>query len=184
MFRFVSATYLSAVGLFMLALPVDAKAGEVALSFTETVQGSNLLYNFSVTDNVPLDETLLSATLSVPAQANAVQNLMAPAGFSAFFDPGLGLVDFIENTSGFVPGVTVSGFTFTSPFLLTNPGFTALALDSLGNPVTFSGTAVGPGSPTPEPGSFGLSAIPFLLLAGSAAAGKLRSKWFNGLRAK
>ncbi len=60
----------------------------------------------SITD-APLADALIGVTLT------------APAGFVALYDPGLGIVDFAENTSNFAAGTTTPGFSFES---LTAPG--------------------------------------------------------------
>jgi hypothetical protein len=97
----------------------------------------------------------LSVTLTVPADPTAVQNLLAPAGFNAFFDPGLGLVDFIEDTSLFTSGSIVGPFTFTSPFTIT-PVFSALVLDARQSLVTMPVDVIA-AAPAPEPTTAGFA---------------------------
>ncbi|MEJ7607634.1 MAG: PEP-CTERM sorting domain-containing protein [Bryobacteraceae bacterium] len=142
----------------LLMAPSHAGAASITVTSSTTVQGALYRYDYAISNSSIPD--LLSVTLSVPAQANAVQNLMAPAGFSAFFDAGLGLVDFVEGSRAFTVGSTIAGFSFASPFQLGATNFTALSLDSNQNPVITSGTT----SAVPEPASMGLFAAGLAIL--------------------
>lgn len=142
---------LAAALLCALVLPGIAQAEPVMVNATVTMNGSLFRYNYSITNNTPLD--ISAITISVLSGSNAVQNLLAPSGFNIFFDSGLGLVDFVENTQTFTAGTTVSGFRFDSLFASNLTSFTALALDANGNPVIFGGTTLAPAAaaPIPEP---------------------------------
>jgi hypothetical protein len=109
--------------------------------------------------------TLALVDLSVPALEGAVLLNPAtfPTGFQIVFDPGLGLVSFLEDLEdplaptpqSFAPQTTVGGFTFNSPF---GPQGTSFMATVLPNGNTISGTTLGP-SVIPEPGTLTLLGI-------------------------
>ncbi len=142
--------------LCALVLPGAARA-QVTVSPTVTSSGGLFTYNYAVTNNTRLDLVLVTIpTISGPG---SVLNLTAPAGFLASFDPGLGLVDFIEDTQAFTAGRTFSGFRFDSPFGPVASQFTALNVQG--------GATRGPTlAPVPEPGTLalGLTLAPGLIL--------------------
>src|SRR5262249_10049296 len=82
----------------------------------------------------------------------SIQNLTAPAGFQAVYDPGLGLLTFLEDSTLFGPA-PVSGFAFDSPVAPAPTLFSGLVLDGNGGLTTASGSTLGP---VPEPGSLTL----------------------------
>ncbi len=158
-------TRFAALGaLAACVLPRAASAQVVVTPVVSPVNGGLYHYDYSVTNNAPLDLSIVTTT--VLSQPDAVLNLTAPAGFNAFFDPALGLLDFVEDTSTFAAGTTVSGFQFDSLFAPAAAPFQALALDSGGNLVTYSGATLAPAG-VPEPGALALAfaAAPCLLLA-------------------
>ena len=148
--RYAKFLVLASVLLCALALPKAADA-QITLTPTITNIGGGLLrYEYSVMNTSLFDFSIIS--IDVIASPVAVQSLVAPTGFNAFFDPGLGQVDFVENTLNFAAGTTVSGFAFNSPFAPQLSTFTALRLDMNGNPVTITGTVMAPA--IPEPATF------------------------------
>lgn len=148
--------------LCALALPGAARAEPIMLNSTVSDLGGGLFrYEYSVVNTSSFD--FLAISINVIAAPNAVQSLVAPTGFNAFFDPGLGQVDFVEDTQNFTAGMTISGFAFNSPFAPLLSMFTALRLDDSGNPVTVTGTVLAPQAPIPEPAT--------IVLLGTGLAG-------------
>jgi hypothetical protein len=149
-----------------LILPAGtARAQEVLVSPTVSpLSGGLFRYKYSVTNNTSLPLSVV--TINVFSLPDAVQNATAPTGFSIFFDPGLGLLDFVEDTENFAVGTTISGFEFDSAFAPNPSSFEAVALDANENPVTFVGSTLAP-TAIPEPGTLvlGLGLVPGLLLA-------------------
>ena len=110
---------------------------------------------------------------------NAVQDLTAPAGFNAFFDPGLRELDFLEDTQSFAAGSTVSGFSFISPSAPGSAIFTALRLDGDFTTVIVQGTVL---TPRNAPAAVPEPATMVLLTTGLAGiAAKVRRRR-NGMK--
>ena len=146
------AKFLVLASALLCALALSGAAhAQIMLTPTITNLGGGLVrYAYSVTNTSLFDFSAIS--INVIAAPGAVQSLVAPTGFSAFFDPGLGQVDFVENTQNFTAGSTISGFAFNSPFGPQMSTFTALRLDMNGNPVTITGSVLAPA--IPEPATF------------------------------
>lgn len=160
--------------LCTLALPIAARAQSTVNPITvnptvSALNGGLYHYNYTVTNGSVFDLSLVTIS-TIPttfSQGAAVQNLVAPAGFTATFDPGLGLLDFAENTQPFTAGTTVSGFAFDSAYAPGASTFEALALPG-GGSVTFDGTTLAP-APVPEAGTatgLGLGLLPGLIVLG------------------
>lgn len=149
--RYAKLLVLASVLLCALARP--GAANPITLTPTITnLSGGLIRYEYSVNNTSLFDFSAMS--ISLIAAPNAVQNLIAPTGFNAFFDPGLGQVDFVEDTQNFTAGSTISGFAFDSPFAPGSSIFTALRLDQSENPVTLTGTTQAPAPiSVPEPGA-------------------------------
>ena len=109
------------VGLLMLS--ATAANAAITVNSTVTPLGGSFRYEFSITNSnvVSPDEDvpIVSITDAPLADALISATLTAPAGFNALYDPGLGIVDFVEGTSNFGVGTTTPGFSFES---LTAPG--------------------------------------------------------------
>lgn len=148
--------------LCALAFPSIVRAEPVMVNATVTPSGSLFRYNYSVTNSASFD--ISAITINVLSLPNAVQNLIAPTGFNIFFDSGLGVVNFVENTRTFTAGTTVSGFQFDSPFAPQVSSFTALGLDASQNPIIFTGTTLAPAAAVPEPTTLALLAPGLLYL--------------------
>ena len=128
-------------------------------------------YSYSVTNNGP---TFDLAIVNVPvASGSNLMNLTSPSGFTISFDPGPGIVSFLEDSDPgtlptFAPGSTRGLFSFTSslaPALVTFD-----ALDAGGN--SFTGTTSSPNVVVPEPGA--LSLLGATLLAPALLARRRR----------
>jgi len=159
-------------GAFVCALviPTLVQAGPVLVEPMVSTSNGLVHYNYSITNNSPLDLSVV--TISVINSPDAIQNLVAPTGFNANFDAGLGLLDFLENTQSFTTGTTVSGFQFDSPFGPNASSFTALALDATSGLIEFSGSTSAPAaSAVPEPSTFILMLTSSMLLIASRIKG-------------
>lgn len=112
-------------------------------------------YSYSVLNNGP---TFDLAVINVPvAPSSNLMNLTSPSGFIISFDPGPGIVSFLEDFDPgtlptFSPGSTRGLFTFTSP--LASATVTFDALDAGGN--SFMGMTSAPTVVVPEPGTLSL----------------------------
>jgi hypothetical protein len=97
----------------LLLSPVAARAALVVDATVQDVGGGLFHWDFTVENTGPADVVIVSleAPLGDPAIAGS---LTAPAGFIPSYDPGLGFVDFLEDTSLFAVGTTVGGFGFDS----------------------------------------------------------------------
>ncbi len=144
--------------LCALGLPISAHAQSTVNPITvnptvSALNGGLYHYNYTVTNGSVFDLSLvtISTIATTFSQGAAVQNLVAPTGFTATFDSGLGLLDFAENTQPFTAGTTVSGFAFDSAYAPGASTFEALALPE-GGSVTFDGTTLAP-APVPEAGT-------------------------------
>ena len=110
-------------------------------------------YSYSVVNNGP---TFDLAIINVPvAPGSNLMNLTSPSGFDISFDPGVGIVSFLEDFDPgtlpiFSPSSTRGLFTFTSAVGPASVTFDAL--DAGGN--TFTGTTISPA--IPEPGILSL----------------------------
>lgn len=138
---------LALCALAALAL-TSASAQSVMVQSNVTSNGPLYHYEYTIANQTAFD--LSSVTLSgLPAGADTVQNLTAPANFVAFFDTGLGLLSFQEGSSSFTAGGSFSGFGFDSFFA---PGVAAFsAIDVNGTETT--GASV---SAVPEPSTYAL----------------------------
>ena len=121
----------------LLLFPTGAHAQVVTPTVT-TLAGSIYHYNYSI-KNTSADD-LFDVTIHVRAGAGQIFNVMAPIGFRASYDSGLGLVDFVENTNTFVTNQAISGFTYDSS-LAPNPStFDANFAPPAGGITTTSGS--------------------------------------------
>jgi len=150
--RYARLLVLASVLLCGLALPSVARAQLTLTPTITNLAGGLFSYQYSVNNTSPFDFSAIS--IAVIAAPETVQSLVVPTGFSGFFDPGLGQVDFVEDTQDFTAGATISGFNFISPFAPQMSTFTALRLDMNDNPVTITGTVLAPA--IPEPATFAL----------------------------
>jgi len=146
-FRSAKLLSLASALLTALALPGAAHAQLTLTPTITNLAGGLFRYEYSVNNTSLFDFSAIS--IAVIAAPETVQSLVAPTDFNAFFDPGLGQVDFVEDLQDFNAGTTIAGFAFNSPFAPQSSPFTALRLDESGNPVTFAGTVLAPAIPEP-----------------------------------
>ena len=133
-----------------------------------TFSGGLYHYNYSITNNSSND--LFDVSLHVQAGPGIILNLSAPVGYQSAYDSGLGLVDFLEDSSTFATGTPVSGFTFDSrlqPGRNQIDGFTFDGANIITN--SFTGTTV-----VPEPGTFAL--LGATVTAGAMAMRRMKSR--------
>lgn len=152
---------------FAAAIALITAAGgaqaQLAVDANVTASGGLFHYNYTITNNNALDD-LFDVAIHVNPTSNAVFNISTPTGFKSAFDPGLGLVDFVEDTNVFASSTPISGFSFDSAYGPASGAFDGNFL-SVGNGqiYTVTGTTLTPTSPVPEPGS-----ATFLISAGIA----------------
>ena len=128
---------------------------------TVTPTGGGLFnYEYSITNNEVEDVSIVSITDAPFGDPNIDSTLLAPAGLMANYDPGLGIVDFLEDIDLFGIGTTKNGFTFTSAFGPASNFMTFEALTVNGNFI--SGQVqkdIRPDVVVPEPGTIALLAF-------------------------
>jgi len=112
-----SAMHKKALGiLVMFCILAVSGMAHAALNVSAVVSpagGGLFHYVFTIQNTGPDDV----AIVSVDAPVNDLYidpSLSAPAGFIASYDPGLGFVDFLEDTDLFAAGTIVDGFAFDS----------------------------------------------------------------------
>jgi hypothetical protein len=95
----------------LLATPADA----ITVQSRVTDQGGFFDYLFTVVNDDPIPE-LLSVTIDdAPLNDPLIAaSLVAPSGYIASFDPGLGLIDLLADAAGFFPAGATAGFSFSS----------------------------------------------------------------------
>jgi len=148
-----------------------SSVAEAVLTVDATVTPlvGSFLYEISITNTGPEDIVIVSIVDAPIGDPLIDPSLMFPAGFFASYDGGVGIVDFLEDTSLFAAGTTTSGFSFESS-AAPGPGVLSSfeALSDVGD--FFTGNvqttvvSVGGGGSVPEPstvvaGILGLFAI-------------------------
>jgi hypothetical protein len=151
-----SVRVLTALLLVALASPAGAV---LIVEGTVSPAGGGLFhYEFTVTNDTPDDVILVSLVDGPLNDLDLDASLVAPPDYLASYDPGLGIVDFLEASALFAAFGSVGGFAFDtsagpeSGFFTTFEAFTALG-DPLNGDVVL----------IPEPSTF------VLLLTGLAA---------------
>jgi hypothetical protein len=101
--------------IWLMAQAVHA-APSVEMTVT-SVGGGVFQYDFSISNFGISDLAIVSITDAPPGDGLINSTLVAPAGFLASYDSGLGFVDFLGDVSVFAAGTTTSGFSFQSAAL-------------------------------------------------------------------
>jgi len=160
MFQSASKPLLRAAILLLISLGLSIADPITVTPVVTPIAGPAFEYDYTVTNMTGLDLPVLDIAVGSGAP---ISGLTAPAGFESAYDPVLGLVSFLEDSSVF--GATpLSGFLFDSPIGPGPTTFTATLLDANFDVSTMSGPTTGPvtaASTVPEPGSA-------YLLAGAA----------------
>ncbi len=163
--QYLRLIMLAGAVMCALALPGVAQADSITLTPTVTNLGNGLFsYQYAVANTSPFNFSAVSI-MNLPRVANAIQNIVTPPGFNAFFDPRLGELDFVIGSlnpafPGFAANSTISGFNFLSPFAPGLTNLTATRFDANFNIIVVSGTTSAPqqnqGAPVPEPATLAL----------------------------
>ncbi len=142
----VTAIFTAAVACAQVSVPSTVNFDSGTSLYT---------YSYSVANDGPNFDL---AIVNVPVGSGSnLMNLTSPSGFSISFDPGVGIVSFLEDSDAgtlptFSPGSKRGLFTFTSP--LAPASVTFDALDAGGD--SFTGTTIAPTVVVPEPGTLSL----------------------------
>jgi hypothetical protein len=132
-----------------------ALAALVDLELVITPLIGSFQYDVTVRNNSLVDLALVTIIDAPIADPLIDPSLTAPVGFLALYDSGLGFIDFLEDTSTFGAGQTVTGFRFNSGFLPGPSRYTTFdTLDVNGG--SFRGSIVvigGPVASAPDSGS-------------------------------
>jgi hypothetical protein len=155
---------LSVVSLLLFG-GAPAWAVPIVQSNVTPIGGGLFHFEFSVT-NDSIDDIVLVSIDAPPGDASIGATLLAPLGFLASYDSGLGIIDFLEGTDLFSVGTTITGFSFDSNM---GPGngafddFSGLTVDG----DTFSGTVeTTVVSAVPEPSTAASVAVGAAVLIG------------------
>lgn len=139
-----------------------AQAG-LAVSLTSTPLGGGVFsYQYSIANSGPEDLAVVSITDAALGDPLIGATLQTPAGFLGSYDPGLGIVDFLSDTSVFGAGTILSGFGFMSMSSALNQFMTFEALSLNGSLIT--GTVDLIASPVPEAGTFWVAGLGLVAL--------------------
>jgi len=139
-------------GLALLALSALSPArAQLLVEPTVSASAGMFHYSYAFQNNTSADISVITLAGLFPS-ANAVQNLFAPSGFDAFFDPGVALLSFFEDTQTFAIGTSSGPFTFDSPYAPGGGSFEAVDI----NGMLSSGSALVPMSAVPEPSTYAI----------------------------
>ena len=131
---------LGAAGMGCLFLFPNSAHAQVVTPTVTTLAGGIYHYDYSIMNTGTTD--LFDVSIHVHPGANQVFSVMAPIGFTASYDSGLGLVDFLENTNSFATGQAISGFTYDSSLAPKSSTFDANFAPTSGGITTTSGSTL------------------------------------------
>ena len=138
----------------LVVATIGACRAQVVITPGVSVVSGLYQYRYAITNTSPTDD-LFDISFHVMPTPDAVQNIVTPIGFKSAFDPGLGLVDFVEDSSFFNTGIPVSGFGFTSKFSPGNGLVDSNFLSaSTANIFTITSRTLTPTGAVPEPGAW------------------------------
>jgi len=112
----IQSRVLSTCFFLALALTAQTTSAIPIVNLDVTQSGANYHYEVSIDNGEAVDLILVSLFNTPLSDALITASLTAPAGFLASYDSGLGIIDFLGNTSDFLPGTITSGFSFDSVF--------------------------------------------------------------------
>ena len=141
------AVPLALAGALGALFSAGAARAQVTLMSTVTNTGGLFNYSYSIT-NLTANDLLVINLNNLPRTTGALTNLKAPTGFQITpYDPGVGIESFVADSQSFTPGVTFTGFSFSSLF---GPGTVQFDTEDITGSTT-SGTTRGPAvAPVPE----------------------------------
>ncbi len=176
MTRLTNKSIARFVGSVLLLVPWAASppllAGPSVELTASSLSGGIYQYAFSVSNSGPAAISIVTITDAPLADPLIASTLVAPPGFLANYDPGVGLtfglVDFIEGASPFQPGTTISGFGFQSMSSPVANFRTFEALSVEGEP--FAGDVLQASNPNAVPDGGGPGLLAGLAFAAAVVA--------------
>jgi hypothetical protein len=133
------------LSLSLVALSGVMRAGPITVTSIVTPLGPLFQYNYTITNNSGDDLEVLDIAVT---PGISITGLTATPGFTDAYDPVLGLVSFLEDTSTFGP-TPISGFIFDSSLAPKPTTFNGTLLDANFNLVNTGGNTTGPVAPEP-----------------------------------
>ena len=155
--------------LLLMAGGMRLNADPVTITGSVSAAGSSYNYSFSITNNSSTDPDAELVSIDFPSlpSGSVMGDAIAPSGYGEVTTGDYILFD--SNAPSFPVGATTSGFSFIDTMNLSSISFEALYFNSDETQTdVFTGTVSpqGPGSATPEPGTWGLMTGASILLAG------------------
>ena len=146
--------FILAAALIGLLTPCIVQAQVLVTGAASPVSGGALFqYNYTISNNTPNDLVVVDIHVTPGMGSIVPGSIIAPNDFVSAFDPGLGLVSFLENTVPF-GAAPLSGFSFRSNLRPGNSTFDATQLTPAGSLTVSSGSVTSAvGAAVPEPGS-------------------------------
>lgn len=159
-------TLIGALGAFS-AGAAHAQS-QVAVAPTVTRSAGVYTYSYTVTNFTTTDLLIVNLD-NLPLVPGALYNFSAPTGFqigAVPYDSGIGIVSFLADASVFTPGVSVSGFTFSSLYAPATVPFDTIDTSFSAVTGTTQGPSIAPAA-VPEASTLvsvgaGLLALTFL----------------------
>lgn len=121
----------------------SAATATVGISVTDIGMGI-FQYDLTIANTGTEDISIISINDAPLNDTIILTTLQSPPDFFASYDPGLGIIDFLEDTSTFTAGSVTTGFAFQSDTAPDTAFQDFSGFTTLGEPVTFSANAVVP----------------------------------------